>query len=374
MVFFLIKRPIREYIQEYLMLMDNIFISPDAQMKEALRQLDLSSQKVLLVVDGDKKLLGALTDGDIRRSLLSGTDIHQSIEKVYNKNPRYVTVDDSSLEKIKTIMLTHKIELLPVVENDRTVADYVTWDRVFSKKFEDTSNALSGCQLVVMAGGKGTRLEPFTRILPKPLIPIGDKPIIQMIADKFMERGVRKLYFIVNYKGEMIQSYFHHLNEQYDIEYLWEKDFYGTAGGLKMVESVVGDDFFVSNCDVIIKAKYEHILEMHRESGALLTIVSAIQHYKIPYGVVQFKKGGEVTGIEEKPEFTFTVNTGLYVLNKKALGYIEENKYMDMTTLIEKIIESGHKVCTFPVNENEYIDIGQWEEYKKSVGKLSVVD
>lgn len=353
---------------------DKIFISPDTDMKEALRQLDTSAQKVLLVVDENKRLLGALTDGDIRRSLLSGTDIKDSIESVYNKNPLYITVEDFSFDKIKEILLKHKIELLPVLENDRTVADYVTWDKVFSGKMEESSRALAGCPLIVMAGGKGTRLEPFTKILPKPLIPIGDKPIIQMIADKFMERGVNKFYFIVNYKGEMIQSYFHHLSEQYDIEYLWEKDFYGTAGGLKMVEDLVGDDFFVSNCDVIIKAKYEHILEMHRNSGALLTIVSAIQHYKIPYGVVDFKKGGEVTGIEEKPEFTFTVNTGLYVLSKKALGFIKENQYMDMTTLIDEIIKSGGKVCTFPVNENEYIDIGQWEEYKKSVGKLRIID
>lgn len=352
----------------------DVYISPDADIREALRKLDLSSHKVLLVVDGDKKLCGSLTDGDIRRSILSGAGVKDPIKGVYNENPKSVFVDDFSFEKIKAIMLKNKIELLPVIEQDRTVADYITWDRVFAENIDEPTDALKNCPLVVMAGGKGTRLEPFTKILPKPLIPIGEKPIIQMIADKFQQSGVKKFYFIVNYKGEMIQSYFHHLNESYDIEYLWEKDFYGTAGGLKMMENIVDGDFFVSNCDVIIKAKYDHILGMHKKSGAVITLVSAIQHYRIPYGVVEFKKGGEVIGIQEKPEFTFTVNTGLYVLSRRALDYIPEATHMDMTTLIEKVIEDGGTVCTYPVNESEYIDIGQWEEYKRSVGKLKIID
>lgn len=352
----------------------DIYISPEADIREALRKLDATSRKVLLVVDEAGRLLGALTDGDIRRSLLSGAGVKDGIKDVFNKKPKFIFVEDFSFEKIKSMMLKDRIELLPVIEQDGTVADYITWDRVFADSIDEQSEALKNCPLVVMAGGKGTRLEPFTKILPKPLIPIGEKPIIQMIADKFRQSGVKKFYFVVNYKGEMIQSYFHHLNESYDIEYLWEKDFFGTAGGLKMMENIPGDDFFVSNCDVIIKAKYEHILEMHKKSGAVITLVSAIQHYRIPYGVVDFKKGGEVIGIQEKPEFTFTVNTGLYVLSRKALDYIPENRHMDMTTLIEKIIADGGIVCTYPVSESEYIDIGQWEEYKRSVGKLRIID
>lgn len=354
---------------------NDIYISPEIEIKEALRKLDMSARKVLLVVDGERRLLGALTDGDIRRSILAGKDLKESISGIYNHKPRYISVDDFSFDKIKSIMLAHRVELLPVVEEDMTVADYITWDKVFAeRKEEEGTDELKNCPLVVMAGGKGTRLEPFTKILPKPLIPIGEKPIIQVIVDKFAERGASKFFFVVNYKGEMIQSYFHHLAEQYDIEYLWEKDFFGTAGGLKMMAEHVDGDFFVSNCDVIIKAKYEHILKLHRENDAVLTVVSAIQHYRIPYGVVQFKKGGDVTGIEEKPEFTFTVNTGLYVLSRRALDYIKDNEYLDMTTLIDRIIQSGQRVFTYPVNENEYIDIGQWEEYKKSVGKLKVLD
>ncbi len=134
-----------------------------------------------------------------------------------------------------------------------------------------------------------------------------------------------------------------------------------------MMENIAGEDLFVSNCDVIIKAKYENILEFHKEQDAALTIVSAIQHYRIPYGVVDFKSGGEVTGIKEKPEFTFTVNTGLYVLNKRAIKLIPEGVHIDMTDLISMLIKQKDKVLTYPVNENEYIDIGQWEEYKKNL-------
>jgi len=353
---------------------NELLINPDATVKDALRKLDKSAEKVLLVVGEDMKLKGALTDGDIRRSLLAGYDLSSSIDNVFNKKPLFIYVDDFSFDKIKATLLKYKVELLPIVEKDMTVVDFITWDKVFSEKKETESDILKNCPVVVMAGGKGTRLEPFTKILPKPLIPIGDKPIIQIIVDKFQGRGTKKFYFVVNYKGDMIQSYFNHLSETYDISYLWEKDFYGTAGGLKMMEDKVEDDLFVSNCDVIIKAKYENILEFHKEQGAALTIVSAIQHYKIPYGVVDFKSGGDVVSIQEKPEFTFTVNTGLYVLNKRALEIIPENVHMDMPDLIGLLIKSGDRVITYPVNENEYIDIGQWEEYKKSVSKLQVLD
>jgi len=351
-----------------------LLISPDATVKDALRKLDKSAEKVLIVVDKQMKLMGALTDGDIRRSLLSGSDLNSSISRVYNNKPLYIFVEDFAFDTIKSLLLKHKVELLPVVEKDMTVADFITWDKVFTEKKEDTSEILKNCPVVVMAGGKGTRLEPFTKILPKPLIPIGDKPIIQVIVDKFKARGTEKFYFVVNYKGDMIQSYFNHIDDKYNIEYLWEKDFFGTAGGLKMMENRVEDDFFVSNCDVIIRAKYENILDFHKKEDAALTIVSAIQHYRIPYCVVDFKSGGDVVGVKEKPEYTFTVNTGLYILNKKALDYIPEGIVMDMTDLIAQLIKSDEKVITYPVNENEYIDIGQWEEYKKSVSKLKVIE
>lgn len=351
-----------------------LLINPDATLKEALRKLDKSAEKVLIVVDESAKLLGALTDGDIRRSLLAGDNLDSSIANVFNEKPLYIYVEDFAFDKIKNMLITHKVELLPVVEQDMTVADFITWDKVFSERKDSESDILKNCPLVVMAGGKGTRLEPFTKILPKPLIPIGEKPIIQVIVDKFKARGAEQFFFIVNYKGEMIQSYFNHLSEEYDINYLWEKDFYGTAGGLKMMEDKVADDLFVSNCDVIIKAKYENILNFHKEQEAALTIVSSIQHYRIPYGVVDFKSGGEVINIKEKPEFSFTVNTGLYILNKRALQLIPEGVHMDMTDLISMLIKNNDKVVTYPVNENEYIDIGQWEEYKKSVSKLKVID
>lgn len=351
-----------------------LLIMPDASVKDALRQLDKSAEKVLIVVDSELRLKGAITDGDIRRSLLAGADLSSPISDVYNKKPLFIYVDDFNFDKIKEPLLKYKVELLPVVEKDMTVADFITWDKVFSEKKDDISEILKTCPLVVMAGGKGTRLEPFTKILPKPLIPIGEKPIIQVIVDKFRARGIEQFYFVVNYKGEMIQSYFKHLEDKYDIKYLWEKDFYGTAGGLKMMEPRVEDDFFVSNCDVIIKAKYENILDFHREQNAALTIVSAIQHYRIPYGVVEFKSGGDVVKINEKPEYSFTVNTGLYVLNKRALDHIPDGVFMDMTDLINQLIKSGDRVITYPVNENEYIDIGQWEEYKKSVSKLKIIE
>ena len=221
-----------------------------------------------------------------------------------------------------------------------------------------------------MAGGKGTRLEPFTKILPKPLIPVNDKPIIELIIDEFRRQGGRQYYLILNYKGEMIEAYFSGVDKDYDLKYLRENEFLGTAGGLKTLNGAIVNDFIVSNCDVIVKADFQQVIALHKKQKAAMTVLSSIQHHKIPYGVISFAEEGLVTDIMEKPEYTMTINTGVYVLSKEALAFIPDNEYFDMTDLIKRLIESGRKVITYPVNGNEYIDIGQWEEYRQAVDKL----
>jgi NDP-sugar pyrophosphorylase family protein len=224
-----------------------------------------------------------------------------------------------------------------------------------------------------MAGGKGSRMEPFTKILPKALLPINNKPIIEMIIDEFRKWGVKKYYITLNDKGEMVEAYFNSISKNYEIKYIWEKKrFLGTAGSLKFLENKIRGVLIVSNCDIIVKANFQNVIHFHKKHDASLTILSSMRHYKIPYGVIKFKEGGEVIEVCEKPEYTFPVNTGVYILNAECLNLIPKGSHFDMTDLIRCIIKNNKKVFMYPVNESDYIDIGQWEEYKETIKKLQI--
>ncbi len=351
---------------------NNIFIFENETVKDALKKLDITGEKVLLVVDEEKTLLGTLTDGDIRRFILKGKSIETNIIEAYFKNPTYI-VENEDINKIKKIFLEKKIELIPVLNDKKQVINYILWDEIFSN--ESIKNKFTGnlsIPVVIMAGGKGKRLDPFTKILPKPLIPIGEKTIIEVIIDEFKQYGIKDFYFTLNYKGQMIESYFNSIEKDYNVLSIWEKDFYGTAGSLKLLPINMDENFIVSNCDIIVKANYQNVYDFHIKNESYLTIISSIQNYKIPYGVIEYKEGGDVVKILEKPEYTFPINTGVYVLNKKCLDYIPQNKYFDMPTLIESLIKDNKKVLMYPINEKDYIDIGQWEEYKKAIQILNV--
>lgn len=338
-------------------------------VKEAMRKLETSSRKILFVINEDASLYGTLTDGDIRRWILSGGSLESNIENVCNRHPHTLT-SDFDVADVKKMMIHGNIDSLPVLNQDRTIHSLLFWEEIFSSSDIRSLGRSVEVPVVIMAGGKGTRMEPFTSVLPKPLIPIGDKTILECIIDEFRQFNVDKFYMTLNYKGAMIEAYFNGEKRPYEIEYLWEKDFLGTAGSLSLLKGKIKGDIIVSNCDNIVKADYYEVLDFHRRNGSYVTILSSIQHHKIPYGVVSFKEGGDVIEIIEKPEYTFTINTGIYILNEKALDYIPEQTVFHMTYLIEVLIKEGKKVITYPVSENDYIDIGQWDEYRKAVEKL----
>lgn len=357
------------------MLAKDILIDEFESIKNAFKQLDKTAEKVLLVVDNDKKLLGTITDGDIRRCILKGKDLTENISGIYNKRPTFIDEKDFSMETAKKLFLNNSVELIPILSGTHHITDFITWKGAFSKDKANSAGADTlGIPAVIMAGGKGARLEPFSRILPKPLIPIGDKPIIEVIVDEFRKYGVDKYYLTLNYKGKMIESYFDSLEKKdYKVDYLWDSEFSGTAGSLKLLKEKIRDTFIVSNCDVIVKADFKEVLSFHKRQKASLTVLSSMQHHKIPYGVVDIKEGGVVADIQEKPEYTFMINTGVYMVDKEALRLIPERSHFDMTDLIGALIEDNKKVITYPVNESDYIDVGQWENYKKTLYELSVL-
>lgn len=352
------------------MLREELLIPENTFIKDALKKLDKTAKKVLLIVDNEKRLLGTLTDGDIRRYILSGRSLENDIKEVFNKDPVFLREEEFSLATAKKIILEKKIELLPILDKKDKIVDFLSWNELFSEKKHPKKRKILNIPVIIMAGGKGTRLDPFTKILPKPLIPIGDKPIIEIIIEEFKMQGVNQFFVTLHHKSEMIEAYFNGIEKDYNIKFIKEKVALGTAGSLKLFESYSDDIFIVSNCDVLIRSGYEKFVNYHKENKALITILSPIKYFKIPYGVIKFKKGGKVEAIDEKPEYTFTVNSGVYIMNKESLRFIPKNSFYNMTDLIETLLNNNRKVMMYPVNEKDYIDIGQWEEYKKAIERL----
>jgi len=350
---------------------DELIISPLDSVHKALKQLDVTAQKLLIVCDGDRTIKGVLSDGDIRRAILAGVTLESSIDLVYNRHPIIFREGQFSAEEIKNTFLERKIDMVPVIDPAGRLVSVLKWeDWLEGKRPRTDAYDVLDIPVIVMAGGKGTRMAPFTAILPKPLIPIGDKSILELIVDNFKPFGIKDFYFSINYRGEMIRAYFDGLEKDYSITYIKEEKYLGTAGSLIYLKDMAPKTFIVSNCDIIVKANFAGVVEFHRKSESLLTIISSMQHHQIPYGVVDFKAGGEVTGIREKPEFTFPINTGVYILEKECIDYIPSGEVFHMTHLIEALMADGKKVSTYPINENEYIDVGQWDEYRKAVTLL----
>jgi dTDP-glucose pyrophosphorylase len=349
--------------------MKNITISRSVSIRQAMKQLDKTAEKCLIVIDEKKILLGTLTDGDIRRSILSGVDVSASIETCYYTSPTVLRHLEYTRDEALNIMREKKLNLIPIVSNDNSIVDFVTWSNL-GESNEHQEKILKNVSVVIMAGGKGTRMEPFTTILPKPLIPIHDKPIIEHIIEKFLPLGCKDFFLTVNYKSRILKAYFEDLNPSYSIEFIDEPKPLGTAGSLKFLFGKVDGPFFVTNCDVLVKTNYSSLYEFHNKGEYDLTLVASAKEYVIPYGTCELNGEGHLSHINEKPKYEFLINTGLYVLNPQILEYIPTDKYYHITQLIQDLKKAGKKIGVYPVGEDDWIDIGQWAEYKQAVGKL----
>lgn len=350
-----------------------ILISENKSIIEALRLLDETADKVLFVVDSNSKLFGALTDGDIRRYLLSGQSMENDISTIYNRKPKYLSEKECTDENLKKMFLKNKIEVIPIIDDRQQVISIATWDKVFCEKNKTKLKKRKiNIPVVIMAGGKGTRLDPFTKILPKPLIPIGDKPIIEVIMDKFHAFGMTDFYVTLNHKSKMIKAYFEEFKTKYKIKYIDEEKPLGTAGGLKYLPPEVAGVIFVTNSDIIIEGDYGKILKFHKENKNEITIVASVKNYNIPYGVCEIENGGILQKIKEKPNLSFLVNTGMYVLNSNVLSTIPAGEFYHITQLIEDIKCGGKRVGVFPISENAWMDVGEWGKYKETLEKFKL--
>lgn len=348
------------------MKLEDLFISKELTIKDSILKLDETAKKILLVVEG-KELLGIVTDGDIRRWILKNGDLNEQVTMIMNISPKFIY--ESEANHAKEILKEKMIEAIPVINDKKEVVDIIFWNDRFNSQFQQ--NKLEN-PVVIMAGGKGTRLAPYTNIIPKPLIPIGDTPIVERIINRFQEYGCNNYYMTVNYKKEMIKSYFDDKDKNYSIDYIEEDTPLGTAGSLHLLKGKLTTSFFVSNCDILIEGNYSDMMKFHKESGNKITLISSLKHYTIPYGVIALNNEGNVTKMMEKPEYDYLVNTGMYILEPECLEDIPNQTFFHITDLINHYISKDKKIGVYPVSENSWLDMGEFKEMEKMIDKLGV--
>ena len=346
--------------------MKDITINFSATIKEAMEAMGKVSEKVLLVVNDEQILIGSLSDGDIRRYILSSGDLSGKIQGVYQADPIFVFKDDYDIERIKQILTKNRIGLIPILHKNREIVDFVTWETVFGNN-KGPERKDFNAPVVIMAGGKGVRLDPFTRVLPKLLIPVGDKPVIEHIIDRFMVYGISEFYLTINHMSKIIRAYFEEKAPDYSLIIAEEDKPRGTAGSLKLLADKLKKPFFVSNCDIIVETDYADLYRFHTQNSYDVTLVASAKQFNIPYGICELNGGGSLKLIREKPEYNFLVNTGLYVLNPCVIDLIPDNKLFHITHLIDKVKENGGLIGVYPVSEQAWIDVGQWAEYRKAL-------
>lgn len=330
-------------------------VDKNATIMQTIQVLDDTHEKVVLVLDKEK-LVGIVTDGDVRRWILKKGALTCEVSKMMCKKPRCILEDSN--EDAAVFMKNARIEAVPVVDAEMRpinvifLRDIVEDSIIFRKKVN--------IPVVVMAGGKGTRLSPYTNILPKPLIPIGETTILERIIDSFRENGCDEFWLTLNYKKNLIKAYFDDKEVPYDLKYVEEENFLGTCGGLRLLQEHLKETFFLSNCDVLLDIDYEALYTFHREKHNAITIVTSLKHFQLPYGVMEFEKGGSIKKLAEKPEYNYQVNTGIYVVEPSVIADIPENVVYDMTDLINSLLHKGEKIGAYPITDGKWKDMGEF--------------
>lgn len=346
-------------------------VNKNLSIKEAMKKIDQGAKRIVFVVDETKRLLGSLSDGDIRRHILKAGNIEGDISTVYNSNS-YVLQGDYNLEEIRPVIIKNSYRAVPVVNSEKKIIRILFWEDLFEEKSAKKFQHID-LPVVIMAGGAGTRLEPFTRILPKPLIPIGDKAMIEVIMDEFAQYGMHTFYITINHKGKMIKAFFEENQSYENIRFVEENKPLGTVGSLRYLKDELNSPFFITNCDILIDEDYSRIYQFHKDGKYDLTLIAAMKNFTIPYGICDLEQDGQLKQISEKPEYDFLVNTGMYLLEPELLPLIPADTYYDITDLISNIKDKNYRIGVFPVSGHSWIDVGQWEEYKTAIKKFEMI-
>lgn len=335
--------------------LEGFTIDTDEQLLAVMKKIDENAKGIVYVTDAEGFLKGTITDGDVRRYILRNVNMSCCAAEVMHTNYKFIPKEEAF--KAREFMQANHITSVPIVNADGRLdsIEFADGERYYKSANLDTP-------VVIMAGGKGTRLYPYTQILPKPLIPVGEKTITEHILEHFEKFGCTDFSMIVNYKRDFIKAYFK--ESQKEIKYYDETEFRGTAGGLRLLKGHINETFFMTNCDILIEDNYYEILKYHRQHGNLITLVCALKKETIPYGIIETKENGEIIRLKEKPSFDFLTNTGFYVIEPEFLDEIPDS-FIHITDVIQSCIDKGMKVGVYPVIADSWMDMGQIEELEK---------
>ena len=333
---------------------DELLIDENTSVLNTLKKLDETGQRILFIAP-EGKLAAAVTDGDIRKYILRGGALEGPLREAANYHPKSLPLEQRA--RARAYIEEQGIDALPLLDKQGHIVDII-----FTSGVDLDNRTCAGLPVVIMAGGLGTRLYPYTKILPKPLIPVGERPILELIIDRFCDFGCTDFRLVVNYKKNMIKSYFNDLEKNYHVSYADEDEPLGTGGGLCLLKGKLDHTFFLSNCDILLDADYGDILNYHKSQGNLITMVCAVKHFTVPYGVIELNNDGTIQTMREKPEMNFLTNTGVYVVEPRVVEELEDGKKQGFTDIIEHYRAAGEKVGVYPISEQSWMDMGQIEE------------
>ena len=335
---------------------DEIKINQNASIKQALKVIDKGAIKVAVVLSDDGLLLGMLSDGDIRRALLKGMSLDDSITSIINRDPVVANIDDTK-ERILELANEKKLHQIPIISNGKLIGIQDIREFLAPKNKPN--------KVILMVGGLGTRLRPLTNDVPKPMLDVGNKPILHTIVENFAKYGYTDIIMCVNYKSEIIKEYFGNGDKfGVKIEYVLESQRMGTAGALSLLKERPKDDFFVMNGDLLTNVNFEYLHEYHKDSNACASICIRKYEMQVPYGVVNVR-ANKVTSIEEKPTQSFFVSAGIYMFSPIVLDFIPKGVFYDMPTLFSELLKQDFAVYPFFIREY-WLDIGKMDEYRRA--------
>ncbi len=343
-----------------------ILVAPDSSVKNAISRIGESGCKVVVVVDDGERLRGIFTDGDMRRYILRGGNLDAPISDAMNAHP-YVLAEGFSHEDLQKCFVERNRFMCPIVDRGGRLVKVVFRDD-YTDRLENFSlpRLPTGVSTVIMAGGLGKRLYPYTKVLPKALIPIGDKPILTHVINSFRAFGCDEFHLVVNHKRNLIKAYYAEENPGCRMIFHDEEKPLGPAGGLCYLKGVMTDTFFLSNCDILVDANYAEIYEFHKKERNLITAVGALRDVEVPYGVIEVEGcGSSIKAISEKPSSSYLANVGVYAIEPEVLDDIEYEKVLLITDLIAKYIREGKRVGVYPVSGASWQDMGQLDELRK---------
>ena len=341
-------------------------IDEDTSIIDALEKFDENGIGVLFV-QRDDRLVAAISDGDVRRHILRNGDLKAAVSVAANYHPTAISKDH--VKDARNFLLVHSFDGVPIVDDENHIIDIV-----LLKDFQDASEKLANLDapVVIMAGGKGTRLYPYTKILPKPLIPIGEIPIAEHIVNRFRSFGCNRFCMIVNYKKNMIKAYFNELDKDYSVKFADEEKPLGTGGGLSLLSGKINETFFLTNCDILIQENLERIYRFHKENKNKITMVCSLKNFKIPYGVIKLNETGSIASMTEKPHVPFLTNTGCYVVEPEVIDSIPKDTPMGFPDIVQHYQDIGENVGVFPIAEGAWLDMGVPDEMERMKERLGI--